>query len=76
MASGHPDAIHYPLGQLYDEANLVVERENSRIVTEAQLAQMGVSGILSGKARSAFTKLIKSLNVVVKPRSRLFEPEE
>ena len=76
MASGHPDAIHYTLGQLYDEANLVIERDNNRIVTEAQLAQMGVAGILSAKSRAAFTKQIKSLNVVSKPRRGLFEPED
>lgn len=76
MASGHPDAIHYTLGRLYDEANLVIERDNNRIITEAQLAQTAVAGILSEKARSAFTKHIKSLNVVSKPRAGLFEPRE
>lgn len=75
IASGHSDAIHYPLGQLYDESNLVVERENNRIITEAQLAQMGIAAILSAKSRAAFTKQIKSLNVTVKPKAGLFEPE-
>ena len=74
MSEGHADAAHYTLGRLYDEANLVIERNNNRIVTEAQLAQTGVAAILSAKSRSNFTKHIKSLNVRVKPRAGLFEP--
>lgn len=71
MASGHPDAIHYPLGRLFDESNLVTERENNRIVTQAQLAQQGVAGILSKQSRKAFTDMVKTLNFVTKPiRSR------
>jgi len=63
--------MHYPLGRIFDEANLVVERENNRLVTQAQLAQHGTAGILSSKARKAFTEMIKSLNVITKPiRSR------
>lgn len=67
MAEGHADAIHYSLGRLYDEANLVTERVNSLVITEAQLAQHGVSAILSAKARKAFTEMVKKLNVITKP---------
>ena len=52
-----------------------MERENNRIITEAQLAQMGIAAILSAKSRAAFTKQIKSLNVTVKPKAGLFEPD-
>ena len=63
--------MHYPLGRLSDEANLVVERENNRLTSSAQLAQTGVAAILSEKARKRFTEMIKALNVVTKPiRSR------
>lgn len=52
---------------------MIVERENSRIATEATLIQMAVTGILSSKARSAFTRQLKSLNVEVSPIKGLFD---
>tara|TARA_Y100001963_G_C6500434_1_gene317610 strand:- start:115 stop:309 length:195 start_codon:yes stop_codon:yes gene_type:complete len=61
------------LGRVFDEANMIVERENSRIITDAQLIQLAVAGILSQKARTAFTKQIKALNIVTKPIRALFE---
>lgn len=61
------------MGLLYDESCLVRERVNNVMVTEAQLAQRGVAGILSDKARKAFTEMVKSLNVRTKPIRRLFE---
>lgn len=73
MAHGHADAIHYSLGRLYDENNLIIERVNGQIVTEAQLAQHGVGAILSTKARKAFAEMTKRLNMVAKPIRRLFE---
>jgi hypothetical protein len=52
---------------LWDESNLVIERQNNAIVTEAELLQNAVMGILSKKARKSFSNLIKRLNVVTKP---------
>lgn len=75
MANGHTEARHYPLGMVFDEAALVEERENGRIVTEALLLQSAVGSILSSKAKTAFTKQIKGLNVEVKPREGLFDEE-
>lgn len=76
LASGHTDAIHYSLGQLYDEANLVIERENNRMVTEANLFQLAVGGLISDKARKAFTARQKELNMQVKPRRGLFKDND
>lgn len=73
LAHGHVDAVHYPLGRLFDEANLVRERVNTLMITEAQLAQHGVAGILSAKARKSFSEMVKSLNVVTKPIRSRFE---
>lgn len=73
LAHGHEDAWQYPLGMLDDESNLIVERENGRIVTEAQTLQLGMAGILSPKAVKAFTDRIKELNVQVKPIAGLFD---
>jgi hypothetical protein len=57
---------------LDDESNLIVERENGRIVTEAQTLQLGIAGILSPKPGKAFTERIKELNVQVKPIAGMF----
>lgn len=63
MAHGHADARRYPLGMLADETSIVIERVNGATVTEASLLQNAVHGILSKKARDAFDKAIRSLNV-------------
>ena len=76
IANGHVEARHYPLGMVNDEAALVVERENGRMVSEALLLQSAVGSILSRQARSAFTKKIKSLNVEAKPKQGLFDETE
>jgi hypothetical protein len=70
---GHPEARYYPLGMLYDESNLVRERANGRIVTEAQLLQMAVASILSKESRKEFAKTTKRLNVETKPHDGLFD---
>lgn len=64
-----------------DEAGLVEERENNRIVTEAILIQQAISSVLSAKARSGFTKSVRNLNVRSKVRrlphlTGLTEPRE
>lgn len=46
---------------------MVTERENSRIVTEAQLLQFAVAGMLAKESRKLFDNMIKDLNVVTKP---------
>lgn len=51
---------------LYDEANLVVERVNGRIVTEAHLLQSAVQSILSTEASKEFTKRINGLSIEVR----------
>lgn len=57
---------------VYDEANLVTERINTKIITEAELMKLAVLGILSKAARKQFSKLVKQINVVVKPIAGLF----
>lgn len=46
-----------------DETSIVIERVNGAIVTEANLLQQAIHGVLSNKARGAFDKSIRSLNV-------------
>jgi len=60
---GHPNARLYPVGLLWDEYTLVIERVNGRIVTEANLLQHAIGSILSKQSRTEFSKLLKALNV-------------
>jgi len=57
---------------LADESAFIVTRENGRITTEANLLQLCVAGILSPKARTAFTKQIEALAIETKPIAGLF----
>lgn len=57
---------------VWDEAALVQERINAQTITEAQLMKLAVEGILSKGSRRQFSKLVKQLNVEVKPRKGLF----
>ena len=61
LANGHPQAMHYPLGYLIDEATIVVRRINNGYVTQATLLQGAVSGVLSKKANKEFQKQINRL---------------
>lgn len=73
MEAGHTEAWQYPLGMLGDEAGLVQERQNNKIVTEAQLIQLATHSLLSKDARKAFSKTIKSINVTTSPHPGLFD---
>jgi hypothetical protein len=62
LSEGHADAWRYPLGMLWDEQVLVVERLNRREATRATLLQSAVSGVLSKEANKAFSEIIKDLD--------------
>ena len=67
LANGHPDAMSYPLGMVYDETNFIIERQNSNMSTETLLLQQSINALLGKGARKQFTKTLKSLNVTAKP---------
>lgn len=73
LEHGHTEAQAYPIGMVFDEANFVLERTNSRIITDAQLKQLAATSVLSKGSRSKFGKMIKSLNISVKPLRGLFD---
>lgn len=62
LAEGHQDARHYPIGMVWDEAKLVVERRNRAHATDAMLIQLAVGSVLSKKGAQEFSKQIKRLN--------------
>lgn len=68
--------MDYPLGRVYDESNMIVERENARIATEATLLQQAVASILSTKARGEFKKRIDGLALETKPFTSRFDPPD
>jgi hypothetical protein len=58
---GHPHASHYPIGTVWLEAYLVVERLNRLAITEAAYIQMAVSSLFSKDAARDFSKTVKRL---------------
>ena len=67
MAYGHTTPHLYPVGWLQDEAEIIRQRENHRIATEAHLIQLAASSILSKEAGQAFSKEIAALIGVEPP---------
>lgn len=68
LAHGHPRANEYPVGLLWEESQLVVERVNRQQVTEAvilhQIMMTAVSAFGKDGGRRAnknFEKMIKEL---------------
>jgi len=62
LAEGHPEAPHYPIGMVWDEARLVVERHNGAHATQAVLVQLAVASVLSKDGAKEFKKTISRLN--------------
>lgn len=61
MEHGHREATEYPLGMLWVESQLVVDRLNNSEVTRAVLLQLAVGSLLSKKTGVEFKKTIKRL---------------
>ena len=63
LSAGHPDAAFYPVHRVWEEARLVVQRENGKEVTHALLLQLAVSSAMNGKksAQTAFQNIIEEL---------------
>ena len=62
LSDGHVYAPHYPIGMVWDECLLAVERRNIAHATQAFLIQLAVSSILSKDSAKEFRKEIKRLN--------------
>lgn len=62
MDHGHPEARHYPLGVVWDEAQLVVDRLNGLEATRALLTQMAVAALFSKEGAKTFQKMIKGFS--------------
>lgn len=64
MSEGHPHANQYPLSKLWIESELVRERVNGRISTDATMMQAVIVAVLSpnGEGAKHLQKLLKGLN--------------
>ncbi len=62
LANGHPEAWHYPIGFLYEQASFVAERLDAVEANRATMLQSAISTVLGGeKARTNFKNNVKDL---------------
>lgn len=59
--NGHTNALDYPIGMVWVEAEWVVYHLNRAEATRATLLQLAVSSVLSNKAGKRFKEEIKKL---------------
>lgn len=62
LEHGHVHAAVYPLWRLWMEAEIVRDRVNGLLVSEAVLIQHAVGSLLSKEAAKSFKELVESLN--------------
>lgn len=60
-ANGHSNVGLYSIGRINEEAEIVSNRENQRIATEASLLQLAVASILSKDAGKLFKEQVTKL---------------
>lgn len=58
---GHPHARRYPVGMVWEEAMLVVERMNREAASDKVLLQLAAGSLLSKDAGRQFKKTLKEL---------------
>lgn len=58
---GHPHARRYPIGMVWDEATLVVERMNCEAASNTALLQLAAGSLLSKEAGKQLKKTLKEL---------------
>jgi hypothetical protein len=72
LEAGHAEAYHYPLGRLFDEVNMVIERRNGIIATETQLRREAVGALFSRKLSGSYRRLLKKLETTTEPVKAVF----
>lgn len=61
LAHGHPFARKYPVGMVWEEATLVVERINREAASNTALLQLAAGSLLSKEAGKQLKKTLKEL---------------
>jgi len=58
---GHPQARHYPVGMVWEEARLVVDRTNQQEASRTVLLHVAAAAVMSKKGHQALKKVLKEL---------------
>lgn len=58
---GHQHARFYPLGMVWDEAQIVVERLNQEEASRTALLQLAGAAVMSKKGNSLLQKVLKEM---------------
>lgn len=61
LDSGHAHAFSYPLGMVWEEAQLVVERRNQGSANETALLHAAAAAIFSKEGMKNLQKILKEL---------------
>ncbi len=61
LANGHPEARRYPVGMLWDESRIVVERVNGVLATQAILLRQAITSVFSEEGAKGFSVTISKL---------------
>lgn len=61
MAHGHPDARFYPLGMVWEEASIVVERINNEAASNTALLQIAGAAVMGKPGLQQLKKVLKEL---------------
>lgn len=59
---GHQHARFYPIGMVWEEAQIVVERTNQEEASRTALMQLAGLGVMSKKGAQALRKVLKELS--------------
>lgn len=54
--------MEYPIGKLYEEAEIATARINGQLATTATLFQMAIASIMSKEGGKAFREVVEDLN--------------
>lgn len=50
LDAGHPEAWWYPLGMVWDESNMVLERQNQALIQQSILMQQVILSVIGGRS--------------------------
>ena len=58
---GHQHARHYPIGMVWEEAQIVVQRVNQELASSTALLQIAGAAVMSKPGAKALQKVLKEL---------------
>ena len=58
---GHQHALHYPLGRVWDEAEIIVHRVNQEMASSTSLMRTAIGAAISKEGSKLLDKVLKEL---------------